>query len=81
VPATGRVTGAAGGTAKSMPPTYKGPDSKSASKDGDKKKSKLLNALEQFNKDRKKLENITGKGRIPVIKSSKSDDKSSKSDD
>jgi len=51
----------------SVPPTYTGGDSPT-DKDG---KSKLLNALQQHNLDRKKRENITGKGRIPVIKSSK----------
>lgn len=51
-----------------MPPTYTGGDSPT-DKDG---KSKLLKALQQHNLDRKKRENITGKGRIPVVRSSKS---------
>ena len=74
-PAAGRVTGAAAGAAKTMPPTYTGREpSKTTSKDGDKEKNPLLEALERFRQDRKKLENITGKGRVPVIKSSKDED-------
>ncbi|MBC8874130.1 MAG: hypothetical protein H8E44_32225 [Planctomycetes bacterium] len=74
-PAAGRITGAAAGAAKTMPPTYTGREpSKTTSKDGDKEKNPLLEALERFRQDRKKLENITGKGRVPVIKSSKDDD-------
>ena len=72
-PAAGRITGAAAGAAKTMPPTYTGREPpKVTTKDGEK--NPLLEALERFRQDRKKLENITGKGRVPVIKSSKDDD-------
>jgi len=54
----------------SVPPTYTGGDSPT-DKDG---KSKLLKAMQQHNLDRKKRENITGQGRVPVIRSSKSKD-------
>jgi len=58
-----------------MPPTYTGGEVPSiTSKDDDKESNPLLEAFQQFNLDRKKRENITGKGRIPVIKSSKDDD-------
>lgn len=67
------MSGAAAGAAKTMPPTYTGREPpKVTTKEGEK--NPLLQALEQFRQDRKKLENITGKGRVPVIKSSKDDD-------
>ncbi len=72
VPAAGRVTGAAAGS-KTLPKTYTGREPpKVTTKDGEK--NPLLEALERFRQDRKKIENITGQGRVPVIKSSKDDD-------